>query len=121
MLALRFAWLEETNNIFIRSIQLYGPVTFAKSTIEEKIYMDDIFISITLKLLNNGVLISIVYSQTCIKRSPFRTKKKWPFKAGDPIKEVMKFSMTGQEKGDPMGRFDCTWLYRCIDFNNIRN
>ena len=48
MLALGFAWLEETNNIFIRSIQLYGPVMFAMSTIEEKIYMDDIFISIVL-------------------------------------------------------------------------
>ena len=32
----------------------------------------------------------------------------------------MKFSMTGQEKGDCMGRFDCiyysTWLYRQIPF-----
>jgi hypothetical protein len=26
------------------------------------------------------------------------TKKKWPYKTGDLLEEIMKFSMTGEEK-----------------------
>ena len=44
---------------------------------------------------------SVIYSHTCIKRSPLG-QRKCPYKTGDlkrgPIH--MKFSMTGQEKGD---------------------
>jgi hypothetical protein len=29
-----------------------------------------------------------IYSQTCIKRSPFGTKIKWYYKTGDLLKEV---------------------------------
>jgi len=44
-----------------------------------------------------------------VLRSHFVTKKKWPYKTGDFLRGSihMKFCMTGQEKGDCMGRFDC--------------
>ena len=57
-----------------------------------EIYLTDIF-----------SMILGIYSPTCIKRSPFKKKQKWYFKTGDLLKRGsihMKFSMTGQEKGD---------------------
>ena len=36
----------------------------------------------------NYVYRTIIYSQTCIKRSPFRTQKIWPYKTSDFLKEV---------------------------------
>ena len=40
--------------------------------------------------------------QTCIKRSSLGQRKNDPFKTGDFLRNSihMKFSMTGQEKGD---------------------
>jgi hypothetical protein len=44
------------------------------------------------------------YSQTCIKRSTFGTKKRWSSKTVDLLFKIrsihMKFSMMAQEKGD---------------------
>jgi hypothetical protein len=44
-------------------------------------------------------IVNLKYSQTCIKEVNFGSKKIWPYKTGDLLKEVqfhMKFSMTRQ-------------------------
>ena len=59
-----------------------------------------------------------MYSLTCIKRSPYKTKIKWPYQTGDPLKEVQftwNFLWHDKKKGtfklntgNCMYRIDCT-------------
>ena len=50
------------------------------------------------------------FSQTRIKRSPLGQRKNWPYKTGDRGSIHMKFSMTGQEKGNLLIQV----TYKCL-------
>jgi hypothetical protein len=53
---------------------------------------------ISWEIFNYGIKnISMIYSQTCIKRSPLGQRKRWPFDTGDCFTTCKKWS-TGTQK-----------------------
>jgi hypothetical protein len=79
-------------------IHIFNSMYYLKSNIANNYWY--------FKLETSTMNINILYSQTCIKRSPLT---KWPYKTGDLLKEVqLTWNVLGQDKKRlPLNTCDC--------------